>query len=735
MKSFVKIIITFILLLGCLMGLSINIFAANATTVNANISGGTGKVTNINYSTKNGNIFYLPGYIDITKVPIETNCSEYKCGSSTYSITNGYIDITKGKATDKYGHTCYIVEIVNDKTYTFYSGSEIGAVFVSTSGGINPLLSNKEYRDEDSQIVITDNKGEIIYNDVSLEATSEIKGRGNASYANEKKPFQIKLGKKTDLFGMGKAKTWILLANYNDASYIRNMCAFKIAEAIGLPFTPQSVFVDLYIDGQYQGLYQLCEKTQVGTNRIEITDLEDATEKLNKDKNYNIYEYYNNNKVNSTNLSCYSYANWVSPEDITGGYLIELDNLYSGFNKETSVFQTNNGNTYTVKSPEVATKDEMDYIANLFSDFEQALYNENGYSDKGIYYTEYCDLESLVKVYLVEEITKNWDAYIGSIYFYKDVDSVSTKIYAGPVWDFDNTWGNLIRYTFNSNKIELWAVGTNPGGYKADFGYALMQHQDAQELATQLYPQIASFVESMLEENGYIDILTNTLEASANMDTALYPVARRNTTFIYFDTYKDGTTNSAVGYLTDFMTIRTDALYNSFGAERPATQHIHNLQKISGVNPTCIGVGYEEYYICTSCGKMYSDINAISQIDAPREISALGHNWSSWTVQKEATEEEMGVEIRFCTNDPTHTETREIPKKEKVETTEVTESTVTTEPTIKETESTTISEPITTTEIVNKTNKIPSYLLYTVLWCAPLMAICMILGYIIKKRG
>ena len=517
-------------------------------------------------------VFYLPAGVDITRVRFDTSATgfTYYGGSGLQPFPEDHIlDLTPGETVDTYGNTCYKITLSAGSVYTFYTAGSVGTVYVATSRGKNYISFNKENRDKETKLIITDAGGNVIYNDEAGDTLSEIKGRGNASYSNEKKPFQIKLGKKTDLFGMGKAKTWILLANYNDASYMRNTCAFTIADALEMPYTPKSVFVNLYIDNEYQGIYQLSEKTQIGNNRIEITDLEEINETTNSKLNLDSLGLANG----SGDYASYRYADGMTdPKNITGGYLVELDNLYS--EREKCIFKTGNGNTYTVKSPEVSSKNEMEYISDLFGRFEQALYSETGYNDEGVYYTEYCDLESLVKVYVVEEITKNWDAYIGSIFFYKDVDKngETSKIYAGPVWDFDNTWGNIRgRGTFADDITEIWADGDNNNGgfsYKQDFGAALMQHEDAKALAAEYYAKAAFCVEEMLAEGGLIETLTETLSQSAHMDMARWPIARRSNTFIYFNHYEGDAVDTAVGYLRNFMAVRTEALYEAFGAER-----------------------------------------------------------------------------------------------------------------------------------------------------------------------
>ena len=700
-KKVLIVILAVCLMIACM---PLTITAEGELSIKNNLATSNSSVDILPFTNRvNKTCFYLPSNIDLTKVEIETSLKQYSFnGSQMLDFPgNHVIDVTPGETIDTYGNTCYMLYL-GGKAYFIYSGSAIGSVYVKTSGGINPLRSSKNYKDKNSQLVIANDSGTVVYDDISLGTVSEIKGRGNASFSNEKKPFQIKLGKKTDLFGMGKAKTWILLANYNDSAYIRNTCVFKIAQALELPYTPNSVFVDLYIDSEYQGLYQLCEKTQIGENRIEITDLEDLNEKANKGEDLDSLHISTHNGDildDSSNLSWYRYADGMkNPDNITGGYLIELDNLYS--RSEKCVFQTHNDNQYTIKSPEVCSQEEMDYIANLFCDFEQALYSETGYNDLGKHYTEYCDLESLVKVYVVEEISKNWDAYIGSIFFHIDTDGM---LHAGPVWDFDNTWGNIpSRGTYGTNLTEPWANGASMVfGYVASFGKAVIQHEDAKALASTIYPIAAKCLEDMLQSDGYIDTLTELLSPSAHMDMMRWPVEKRSTTFRYFRTYSDESVNSCVGFLRNFMAVRTEALYDYFDAEHEG--HVHSLEKVEMVEPTCTESGTAEYWECSSCHKKFSDALGENRITEPLIIEPFGHDWGEWKTVEEPTVEKTGLEMRVCSNDPSHTEMREIPKLDVTTSDETTETTEaeTTIPTETETDKTdTKDKELTPTAIV-----------------------------------
>lgn len=92
-----------------------------------------------------------------------------------------------------------------------------------------------------------------------------------------------------------------------------------------------------------------------------------------------------------------------------------------------------------LKSPEYATEAQAKYISGYWQELEDALYSETGYNSLGKHYTEYIDIVSWAKQYLIQEWTSNWDAGLTSNFFYKDVDS---KLFAGPLWDFDTAIGN-----------------------------------------------------------------------------------------------------------------------------------------------------------------------------------------------------------------------------------------------------------------------------------------------------
>ena len=158
-------------------------------------------------------------------------------------------------------------------------------------------------------------------------ALSQIKGRGNSTWLCVKKPYQIKLDSKTDLLQTGdksnKAKTWVLLANYNDQSLIRNTIALDLGYEMGMEHSMENRAVDLYYDGEYRGSYLLTEKVQINKGRVDITDLEELNTAANKGTDIESLPVAT---ATTANGATYTYCEGMkSPADYSGGYLLEME--------------------------------------------------------------------------------------------------------------------------------------------------------------------------------------------------------------------------------------------------------------------------------------------------------------------------------------------------------------------------------------------------------------------------
>ena len=572
-----------IVALVCLMALacSLLIGAAPKSAITVLMTSESGENVEIFPTDRN---FYLPAAADLTKIRFSSEISY----DSAILKEGETLDITPYKTTDAQGAECYRLHLtVGGKTteYTFYHDSKLGSVFVQTSLGLSSIDRNKNTRDKESKILILDHLGQTEYSDITANTNSEIKGRGNATFSYMKKAYQIKLSAKTELLGMDKAKTWILLANYTDQSSLHNALGFMLGDTLDVPYNIDYRFVNFYVDGEYRGMYMLCEKVQIDGNRIDVEDLEKATEKANPGRDlssFAIRTVTSGNLIKNTVLKKYTYCDVMeSPEDITGGYLVELD--FRG-EEEPCHFVTDNGNIYVVKSPEYASKEEMEYIAGLFADMEEAIYSETGYNNKGVHYSEYIDMESFASVYTVQELMKNWDAYLGSMFFFKDADKngETAKIYNGPLWDLDNTLGNIRydKYFFDDTSF-LWAQDGVFQNYTRTFGKKLMTHADFQNTVADKYALAYDAVQDALSEGGWMEEIVAQIGEGVVMERTRWKFYDHdswllnasgykvnNVKFIEFTEYgtpQDNTQNTALGFLRYYLSSRADALLLSIG--------------------------------------------------------------------------------------------------------------------------------------------------------------------------
>lgn len=381
----------------------------------------------------------------------------------------------------------------NSYKLTVLQSANVPSMHITTeSGSMDAVHADKSHKEPADLLLLSE--GEVV-----LEKELEyIKGRGNSTWGYNKKPYNIKFDKKTDLFEMGKAKKWSLLANYLDDSHMRNHIALNLAENVGIPYTSKYVFIDLYVNNEYYGNYLLCESVEVGETRVDINDLEGDTE----DENTEDLDAYT---LGGAQVSDYKKLvagtqKWVNipnnPANISGGYLLEYE-LPNRYVDEVSGFVTNRNQTIVVKSPEYASESQVKYISALYQEFEDAVYSETGYNSLGKHYTEYIDVASFVKMYVFQEYVRNLDAGLTSFYIHKDMDS--DLFVASPVWDFDYALGNSFSvYGTNLSYPNGWWAGViyyrtdNAAQYLPTVLNALYRQDDFFALATQEWQTVFS---------------------------------------------------------------------------------------------------------------------------------------------------------------------------------------------------------------------------------------------------
>ena len=425
-------------------------------------------------------VLFVPGAMEGKKLNLTFPGVEYL-----------FIDGEKVYSGEKYcfaegEHTLKTGELSDSPAYdlnVMYT-SRIASVFLETESQTLDAMHASKDSVESGKMLILDGKGRK-YFEGDIEA---VHCRGNSSFEEtDKKSYTVKLAQKADLFGMGEAKKWILTANAFDDTLLRNTTAFTIARFLNLAYTPEAQYVDVYANGGFIGNYLLCEKIEIGKNRVDIRDLEEENEILNGDLDPDNLEFFM--EPQGRLFSTKGYRLDKEPDDISGGYLLELETS-DRYGLEASGFLTSRMQPVVFTSPKYASYGQVSYIARLYQDFEDAAFSEDGYSPyTGAAYSDYIDMDSFARKYLLEELVKNLDASYTSQYLYKFDDSVSDKFFAGPCWDYDKS----IAVSFITDR------GTDlhdPNGLYAavqekysNLWYALYQHEDFREKVAEVFFQ------------------------------------------------------------------------------------------------------------------------------------------------------------------------------------------------------------------------------------------------------
>lgn len=344
---------------------------------------------------------------------------------------------------------------------------------------------------------------------VDCEVATQIKGRGNASWNYNKKPYALKLGKKTSVLGMPKHKRWVLLANWKDRTLLRNDATFwlsqQVSDNIKSPSFPYSVhgqFVELEFNGQYRGNYYLCEQIKIDKSRLNLTEIQD-------------------DEVGTSD-----------PYLITGPYIMEIDNNYdeqykfkSGFYGRTS---SPDGLKYMFHEPD---ENLSEAAQNYMKDYIQSMETLIKKIPDGIYgYRRFLDMDSAIWFMFINELTGNGDffntdntstssTYYGphSTFLYKDrdkEDGTLSKLFMGPVWDFDYlTFYDKSGYPSRSNK---W-VGVNQSNY---YYYYLTQDPQFRSRAYELWSTYKPIIESAMLT--YIENMKDYISLSEPFNTDMW---------------------------------------------------------------------------------------------------------------------------------------------------------------------------------------------------------------------
>lgn len=335
-----------------------------------------------------------------------------------------------------------------------------------------------------------------------------IKVRGNTTSKYPKKPWKIKLDKKTAMFGLPKSKHWVLLANYNDMAQLRGKFAADFANEIG-SLGMKSTWVECVLNGESQGLYQFSEHIRVDPARVPIYDWEDHAADYG---------------ATAEDFSAIDRALADNPGsiDISGGYLFEFSAEYD----ELSKFTTYSGKLQMrtmVNKPEClyTSAAMMDWCRAFLQDYWDAVTSPDRMS-RGRHYSAYADVDSMVNYTLVNELFANADASKKSRYAFVDRGG---KLVFGPVWDFD--WGcGSVKV---SDKVDYWTCSKSAQG-ETDVIYSFFKEWASDDyFCRKLYKrywEIRDRYVEIFKDGGWIDAASPLLAEAGRVDDDLWPRGR-----------------------------------------------------------------------------------------------------------------------------------------------------------------------------------------------------------------
>lgn len=361
--------------------------------------------------------------------------------------------------------------------------------------------------------------------------------RGSSSQMFEKKNFGFETQTDTGtnlnvpLLGMPEENDWVLHGPYSDKSLMRNALTYQLGNLAG-SWAPRCRFCELYINNSYSGVYVLMEKIKIDKNRLAIANLKPED---------------------------------ISGDELTGGYLLKIDRPEEGY--WVSPYLSNNGWSNIQISYADPEYSEMlpvqrNYIKNYVTSFENALHGSS-FKDPTTGYRAFIDVQSFVDFYLINELSKNVDAYRLSTFFYKDKDSKGGKLKMGPLWDFNLSFGNADYY--NCQYTDGWfADGMSSGdSWQPPFWWQRLREDPYfnAQLAIRWF-SLRKTVFSDISIENCIDSIANLLDAAQQRNFQQFPVLNQ---YVWPNSYIGGSYNNEINFLKDWTFDRLSWMDSQLG--------------------------------------------------------------------------------------------------------------------------------------------------------------------------
>ena len=450
-------------------------------------------------------------------------------------------------------------------TVVFLYTENVPSMYIDTvSGSMESVDSDKKHETSEAasyRIYLTDGEQDS-------SGMCEIKGRGNSTWSLAKKPYNLNLNAYNSLLGMSSSTKLALIANFWESTQTRQYYAFEAAQRLGLEYTPEQRFVNVYLNGRYHSLCLLTQRINVNGGTVRITDLDKKNKRINQGGSQPDSIVMDTDEDGHEALA---YAWEKEPEDVSGGYLIEFDNRYDS---EDVWFAT--GTKHMVfKSPDTPSVREYQYISEYVREAEKALFagavtDENGDSydgpetasegggslvkwdgekgvnpDTGKSVWDYFDMDSWARMFVIQDFFVQSDDEFYSFYFYKKEGN--PLLYCGPVWDFDLCMGNMNcgDYYLTSEQTLWLRDGRKRWLHRMD-QFPEFRERVAQIYLEEMEPIVRDILENEFDQNVEMlekDTRINYLRWGKNLDyderTGLFRTLFENRVEFVHDYYSD----------------------------------------------------------------------------------------------------------------------------------------------------------------------------------------------------
>ncbi len=377
-----------------------------------------------------------------------------------------------------------------------------------------------------------ENTGEAVTN-----LKGEIRGRGNSTWTLPKKPYHFKLASASDLLGMGEAKTWVLLANYWDKTMLRNAVTYDLAQRINNIYAPEFRFVDLFINGSYQGIYMLVEKVEFDDERINC-DPDKGAVRFEVEM---LYRHQSEGCANCIITKSDTHIMLKDPEE---------------------------GNSYTAAEMKEIKARALERLNEIEAELAKG-------------YDAYCDdidMRSFIDWFIANALAKNYDAaFVTSTYCYLDEEGI---LHMGPVWDVDVCFGNQdVTYPDTVDN------GLNYYNYRSDKGAWYRSLFKDETFVAALKERW-----NTLMEDGSIDMMFDKIDEYAAVieearryeedewPDALEVTHVRGKATPYFDW------ESEVAYFKEWLALRIDWLDSQWNDDYAPLDELTEVAKVTGAD-------------------------------------------------------------------------------------------------------------------------------------------------------